>query len=175
MQGYFTIGNGSPAPGGFVPLATGNLATISAPGTGSTSTVQVSGVAGVPTTATAVYANLIVDNTANAAGGWFRVPLPASVRIDVLGYFDGQPSNAGFTPLVTRIYDSDVSPGVWIGSGSTVDVPVNGVNGVPAYSSSISGVAMNIQALGGGAAGGVTVWPSDASMPGAVGGVTTTV
>lgn len=68
IQGYFTTGNGTPAPGGFVSLPAANVTTISAPAAGSTSTVQVTGVAGVPATATAVYANLLVDNTAAGSG-----------------------------------------------------------------------------------------------------------
>jgi hypothetical protein len=146
IQGYFTAGNGNPAPGGFVPSAAANLTTISAPAAGSTAEVQVTGVAGVPATATAVYANLVVDNTAAGSGdGWFTpfpagttppnpfslnydansrtalgttidlnaqgrfairfdvANLPQSVRVDVLGYFDGQPSNAGYTPISTRV------------------------------------------------------------------------
>lgn len=149
VQGYFTVGNGNPAPGGFVPLAASNITTITAPAAGSTSTVQVTGMAGVPSTATAVYANLVVDNTAAGSANRWLIPFPAgttppnpaslnydkqsktalgttidlnaqgqlsikfdsagaplSVRVDVLGYFDGQPSNAGYTPKVARVYDS---------------------------------------------------------------------
>jgi len=159
-------------------------------------------VAGVPATATAVYANLTVDNTAAGSIDSWLIPFatgttppsttlnyhadgksalgttidlnaqgqmsikfdyaaaPVSVKVDVLGYFDGQPSNAGFTPMSARIYDSTVA------AGTTVDVQVNGVAGVPAYSPSISGVTFIAQAQYSTADGSVIVWPSDDSMPG---------
>jgi hypothetical protein len=205
IQGYFTAGNGNPAPGGFVPLPAGNVTTIASPAASSTSTVQVTGVAGVPATATAVFANLTVDNTGpGSVNSWvipfptgttvpatslnydaasvtaigttvdlnaqgqlsikFDVAAPVSVRVDVLGYFDGQPSNAGFTPVTGRVFDSGVSPNVNIPAGGTVDVPVNGVAGLPAWSASISGVALNVQTSGSAAAGSVTVWSTDESM-----------
>ena len=71
VQGYFTAGNGNPAPGGFVSLPAANVTTINAPAAGSTSTVQV---AGVPATATAVYANLTVDNTAAGSIDSWLIP-----------------------------------------------------------------------------------------------------
>jgi hypothetical protein len=91
---------------------------------------------------------------------------PLSVRVDVLGYFDGPPSNAGYTPKVARVYDSTVSPGAPIPTGNTVDVQVNGVGGIPAWSPSMSGVAISVQTYGSTAAGAVRMWPSDESMPG---------
>ncbi len=208
IQGYMTVGNGAPAPGGYVSLPSATVTTITAPTANSTSTFQVSGVAGVPSTATAVFANLSVDNTApgslgsyvtpfaagtnpptvslnfgpasrtaigttidlNAQGAVsikFSVPVPVSVRVDVIGYFDGQPSNAGFTPGAARVYDSSVTaPGVDLPAGSTADVAVTGVAGMPAYSPSISGVAFNVQTQGSPVAGGVVIWPSDSSEPG---------
>ena len=209
IQGYLTTGNGAPAPGGFVSLPAATVTTITAPVAASTSTVQVSGVAGVPSTATAVYANLVVDNTGAGSIGSYVTPFaagtnppnvslnydaasktalgttidlnaqgqlsikfapnaaPVSIRVDVIGYFDGEPSNAGFTPLGTRLYDSSTAaPGVDLPAGSTVDVPVTGVAGMPAYSPSISGVAMNVATQGTPVPGGVVIWPSDASEPG---------
>ncbi len=77
VQGYFTTGNGNPAPGGFVSLTAANVTTINAPAAGSTSTVQVTGLAGVPSTATAIYAYLLVDNTAAGSGNRFLIPFPA--------------------------------------------------------------------------------------------------
>ena len=204
---YFTVGNGNPAPGGFVPMGAATVQTL----TGWTATevrnnIQVVGLAGVPSTASAIYANLTIDNTgAGQPDGWLKAyaasgtapatslnfdaaskssigttidldaqgkfsitmgpAAPVSVRVDVMGYFDGQVSNAGFTPIGTRIYDSNVSPNVNIAAGTTVDVPVTGVAGMPAYSASISGIAMNVQTAGSTAAGGVIIWPYDASMP----------
>ena len=43
---------------------------------------------------------------------------------------------------------------------------VNGVGGIPAWSTSMSGVAISVQTYGNTAAGAVRVWPSDESMPG---------
>ena len=43
---------------------------------------------------------------------------------------------------------------------------VNGVGGIPAWSTSMSGVAISVQTYGSTAAGAVRVWPSDESMPG---------
>lgn len=205
IQGYFTSGNGTPAPGGFVSVSPATVSTITSPSASSTSTVQVTGLAGIPSTATAIYANLTVDNTSgsdswlipfaagtnppsvslnydqtsktaigttvdlNAQGRMsikFNVSVPSSVRIDVLGYFDGQPSNAGFTPVAGRVFDSTPNLGANVAAGTTVDVQVNGVAGLPVYSSSISGVALNVQTVAtSGVAGSVTVWPSDQSMP----------
>jgi RHS repeat-associated protein len=74
VQGYFQTGNGSAAPGGFVPVVQQTIAEPAsvAPGGYVTNVdpafgdVQVTGLAGIPSTATAVFANITVVN--NAAG-----------------------------------------------------------------------------------------------------------
>ncbi len=222
VQGYFTVGNGAPAPGGYVsagstrivntntgvggttgPLASNSTATFAATG-GST---------GIPATATAVYANITVSNTSTsgnyitpfAAGatrpstsmnypgaptagtadptalgatidlnssGQFSLYVGASggagsvqVIIDVQGYFDGEPSTSGFTPINARIFDSR-SPSVPLAAGAVTTVQVGGVGGIPAGSNSLAGVAMNVQVLPGAAGGYLRMWSGDQPEPG---------
>lgn len=99
--------------------------------------------------------------------GYAPTPVTVRLRVDILGYFDGQPANAESTLLLARIYDSGVAPQVDIPAGATVDVPVNGVQGVPAYSASISGVTLHFETGGAWdpAGGSLIAWPSDATMP----------
>lgn len=106
VQGYFTVGNGTPAPGRFVPVAAANVTIINAPAAGSTSTIQVTGTAGIPSTATGVYANLTVDNTAAGSINSWLIPFPA-----------------GTTPPATSLnYHADGKSAL----GTTVDLNVQG-------------------------------------------------
>lgn len=145
-------------------LATNSTYTVS--GTG--------GSTGIPTTATAPYANITVI-AGNGTGG-FLTPFPTGttrpatslnysgasttalgatidvnssgqfsfyvdnsggpidVLIDVQGYFDGQHSSSGFTPVTSRVFDSRVYPNVTLAANSVTSVQVGGVGGIPAAS-----------------------------------------
>jgi RHS repeat-associated protein len=220
VQGYFTVGNGSPAPGGYVSAhATRIVDTRSGQGspctcqlgTSSTTTFQATGsTTEIPASATAVYANITVltttttDNyvtpfptdttrpglslnfrgadtagtaTATAMGatidlnsaGQFNLWVgagggPVDVLIDIQGYFDGEPSLSGFTPLTSTIYDSrSHTP---LAAASTITVPLAGVGGVPAASTSLAGVALNVVVLNGtGYYGYLRLWPGDEAEP----------
>ncbi|WHP58985.1 RHS repeat-associated core domain-containing protein [Arthrobacter sp. KFRI-F3372] len=86
------------------------------------------------------------------------------VLVDIQGYFDGQVSDSAFTTVESRIYDSRVS-NTPISGFSSVEVQIAGVGGLPAASTSLAGVAMNITPITTGT-GNLTVWPSDETQPG---------
>jgi len=216
VQGYFTAGNGAPAPGGYVSAnntrivntSTGVGGTTGPLAPNSTTTfTAVGGSTGIPTTATAIYANITIVNTSTTSNyvtpyatgaarpstslnfpgsptagtadstalgatidlnssGQFSLYVGASVQVvvDVQGYFDGQPSTSGFTPLNARVFDSR-SPSVPLAANSVTTVQVGGVGGIPAGSNSLAGVAMNVQVLPGTAGGYLRMWPGDQAEP----------
>ena len=86
------------------------------------------------------------------------------VLVDIQGYFDGQVSNSAFTTVESRIYDSRVTDTPIEGFG-TVEVQIAGVGGLPAASTDLAGVAMNITPITTGS-GNLSVWPSDEPQPG---------
>lgn len=83
------------------------------------------------------------------------------VLVDVQGYFDGEPSTSGFTPLNSRVFDSR-SPSVPLAANSVTTVQVGGV---PAGSNSLAGVALNVQVLPGTADGYLRMWSGDQAEP----------
>lgn len=70
VQGYYTAGNGTTAPGGYSPVAgsrifdtrAGTGTPVGRIATGQVATVQATGVGGVPTGAAAVYVNITARN-----------------------------------------------------------------------------------------------------------------
>ncbi|TKV57001.1 RHS repeat-associated core domain-containing protein [Nakamurella flava] len=206
VQGYFTTGNGAPAPGGYVS-GLADLGTVGPLSSGQTSSpIQATGVGQIPITATAIYANLEVDSTASTGPGEFvafpsaaTTPPPTTIRyefpkkvsigtiidldaqgkfsikmtnanpsvpikVNVLGYFDGQPSNPAWTPLGYRLLQTNSTNKV--AAGTTRDVQVAGAQGVPADICNAAGVVFHVMADSASAPdGSVTVWPSDESTP----------
>ncbi|UYY83680.1 hypothetical protein OIT41_20665 (plasmid) [Arthrobacter sp. YA7-1] len=213
VQGYFTSGS-TPAPGGYVPITTSRVVdtrngTGIAAGTWSTGdvkTVTLKNVAGIPDTAGAVFANVILISTdpetgtptlypypaggtdpgtplhyrgkqttgvgatldLNAAGQVsFRVAwntYPVDVVIDVEGYFDGQVGDSTYHSLATRLLDTRTT--ARIPAGGTLPVAVAGVNGLPAPSSDLAGVVMNVTPINYNPPSGyLRVWPSDEPEP----------
>jgi RHS repeat-associated protein len=81
VQGYFLTGNGTPGPGGYVPVtptrivntATGLGAPLAKIATGSSLTIQAAGVAGVPVSASGVFVTITAIH--QASGGWIE-PYP---------------------------------------------------------------------------------------------------
>ena len=205
IQGYFTVGNGTPAPGGFVPITPTRIVNGASYAANSTTTVQGNGVNGIPTNASGLMINTSVtaSNPNDAGGaivayptgtarpgvsmpfsagvntlaqavdlssaGQFDVQLqessgPATVSIDVTGYFNGDPSLGGFTPNESRLWDS--YPNKNLAPGATVAVQVTGVGGMPAASPSISAFAFTVEAdTASAGSGSVTVWSDDVSQP----------
>ncbi|MEZ2390204.1 hypothetical protein AB6813_11760 [bacterium RCC_150] len=106
----------------------------------------------------------------NAAGvvdikHWVSVTPGVNVLIDIQGYFDGQvSSSSSFTTVESRLYDSRVAPNTAIPANTTVEVQIAGVGGLPAASSNVAGVMMNITPLSSGF-GYLRVWPSDEAEP----------
>jgi RHS repeat-associated protein len=76
VLGYYLTGNGTPAPGGYVPLPqkrivdtrTGVGAPLAKVANATSLTVQAGGVAGVPVSASAVFVNIAITN--QATSGW---------------------------------------------------------------------------------------------------------
>ncbi len=186
-----------PGPKGFVAAA-------------STVDVQVTGVGGVPASATAVVLNVTATE---AAGPGFvtawptgqarplasnlnltaanqtrpnsvTVPLGAGGRVslytqagthlvaDVAGYYepvaDRQRAGRIVTQVPVRVFDSrpeEAAPGPkgFVPAGTTVDVQISGVGGVP--SAGVAAVVANITATGSDGPGFVTAWPTGDIRP----------
>jgi RHS repeat-associated protein len=87
-------------------------------------------------------------------------PVGVKVTVDVVGWFRsavGFPSGE-FTPVVpTRLTEQQLA------GGSTIQVPVRGLAGVPA--AGVSAVAVNLSALSPGQVGKLTAWASTDSKP----------
>ncbi|MEZ2390694.1 RHS repeat domain-containing protein [bacterium RCC_150] len=140
----------------FSTLPGGGFANGNDPGTGIN-------FRGNEITAVAAVLNL------NAAGvvdikHYVSVTPGVNVLIDIQGYFDGQVSTSSFTTVESRLYDSRVSPNTAIPANTTVEVQIGGVGGLPAASSNVAGVVMNITPLSTGF-GYLRVWPSDEAEP----------
>ncbi|WAH98195.1 RHS repeat domain-containing protein [Arthrobacter sp. MMS18-M83] len=106
----------------------------------------------------------------NAAGvtdikHWASVTPGVNVLIDIQGYFDGQvSSSSSFTTVESRLYDSRLAPNTAIPANTTIEVQIAGVGGLPAASTNVAGVMMNITPLSSGF-GYLRVWPSDEPEP----------
>lgn len=85
------------------------------------------------------------------------------VLVDIQGYFDGQVSNSSFTTVESRLYDSRI-PNTPIPGNTTVEVQIAGVGGLPAASTNLAGVVMNVTPLTSGF-GYLRIWPSDEAEP----------
>lgn len=215
VEGYYT--SGDPAAAGYVPSPNATRIVDTRNGTGlpktpltanSTTTIQVSGHAGVPTGASAVYVNFeVVNPSADAtivasaygtttgpaltfngssttslgavvplsAGGAISVkyvaPAGSTINLiaDVGGYFAPSDSSlaggaqGAFTPAATRIVDNITIPG-----SSTQTFSVAGIAGIPVAGSGITAVALNIDVVHAGSAGGwVTTYADNATSWGA--------
>jgi hypothetical protein len=130
VQGYYTAGNGSPAPGGYVPVSPARLVDTrygtglpqAKLATGSTTTIPVGGLAGVPSDASAVF--VMLTAITNGAAGYFS-PYPTGAT---------RPANVSLNYLATSstIAGAAVDLGtggqfnLWIGTvGSSIDVIVD--------------------------------------------------
>ena len=116
---------------------------------------------GNETTAMAAVLNL------NAAGvvdiKHFVSAVGVNVIVDIQGYFDGQVSNSAFTTVESRLYDSRIT-NTPIPPYGRVEVQVAGVGGLPAASTNLAGVVMNVTPLTTGF-GFLRVWPADEPEP----------
>lgn len=108
VQGYFTVGNGIPVPGGFVPVAQSRIVDTRITGTalplarlagGSNSDVSVFGLAGIPTTATAVFVNITVVSY-TAATGYLTVFPAGTTRPGTSINFE---PNVGYSATATAL------------------------------------------------------------------------
>ncbi len=76
VQGFYTAGNGSPAPGGYVPVNPARLVDTrigaglpqAKLATNSTTAITIGGLANVPTDASAVFVMLTAISTSSTAG-----------------------------------------------------------------------------------------------------------
>lgn len=210
VVGYFTIGNGAPAPGGFTAVPnfrfadtrTGVGGTTGKIVSGQNAVYTLTGAGGVPSTATAAYISVTVAQ--QTGPGFFQVfptgttpgtsslNYPSSVVytigtvvdlnssgqftlkgtgaasahmiIDVQGYFDGQASSSGFTPVITALATETLSVGT-----STKKIAGTGNQiGLPQWSSSMTGVVVGLSTIrtsSTAASGFLKVWPSDETEP----------
>jgi YD repeat-containing protein len=128
VQGYYLTGNGSPASGGYVPVAptrivntlTGLGAPLAKVATGASLTVQAGGVAGVPASASAVFVNITVLN--QAGPGWIE-PYPTGTTRQV--------GSLNFPGTITTAFgvSADLNASgqvsVYVGQGGPIDVLVD--------------------------------------------------
>ena len=96
VQGYYTAGNGAPAPGGYVPVNPARMVdTRNGTGlpqaklaTGSTTAITVGGLANVPADASAVFVMLTAISTSTTAGYFSPYPTgttrPGNVSLNYL-------------------------------------------------------------------------------------------
>ncbi|MDQ2837803.1 MAG: hypothetical protein M3Y89_10365 [Actinomycetota bacterium] len=130
VQGYYTAGNGSPAPGGYVPVAPTRIVDTRITGTGlphaklatgSTTAVTVGGLAGVPANASAVFAMLTA--VSSTAGYLNAYPTGTTRPADV---------SLNYAANTATIFGAAVDLGtggqfnIWIGTaGSSIDFVVD--------------------------------------------------
>jgi hypothetical protein len=131
VQGYYTAGNGSPAPGGYVPVGPTRIVDTrygtglpqAKLATGSTTAIPVGGLAGVPSDASAVFV-MLTAITSSSTGGYFS-PYPTGAT---------RPANVSlnYLPASSTIAGAAVDLGtggqfnLWIGTvGSSIDVIVD--------------------------------------------------
>jgi len=127
VQGYYTIGNGVTAAGGYSPVTQSRIVdTINGVGLpkaklagGSTSTIQVSGKGGVPAGAKAVFVNFQIDNGTTAAGFINPYATSATSRPNSTLNFDGTPytSIGAIVPLA-----ADGTIKVYLSGSNTIDL-----------------------------------------------------
>lgn len=96
VQGYYTAGNGAPAPGGYVPVTPARLVDTRVGtglpqarlATGSTTSVKVGGLVNVPVDASAVFLMLTAISTSSTAGYFSPYPTgttrPPNVSLNYL-------------------------------------------------------------------------------------------
>lgn len=131
VQGYYTAGNGFPAPGGYVPVAparvvdtrTGTGLAQAKLATGSTTAISVGGLDNVPADASAVFVMLTAISTSTTAG--YLSPYPTGTT---------RPPNVSLNYLANTatIFGAAVDLGaggqfnLWIGpAGTAIDVIVD--------------------------------------------------
>jgi RHS repeat-associated protein len=143
IQGYYLTGNGTPAAGGYVPVAptrivrteTGLGAPMAKVVTGGVLTVQATGVAGVPAGASAVFVNIAVQNQAGT--GWIEPYPTGTVRPNSSLNFSGTaPTVFGVSADVNAA--GQVS--IYVGGGGPTDLLVD-VVGYFAATNGVTGAA----------------------------------
>ena len=127
VQGYYTAGNGVTAAGGYSPIKqTRAVDTVNGVGLpkakltgGSTSTIQVTGTAGVPAGAKAVFVNFQINNANTTAGYFNPYSTSATSRPGTSLNFDGSPftSIGAIVPIA-----ADGTIKVYLSAGNTVDL-----------------------------------------------------
>ena len=128
IQGYYLTGNGTPAPGGYVPVAptrivdtrSGTGAPLAKVATGSSLTVQAGGVAGVPVSASAVFVNITVAK-ALSSGYIEAYPSGTTRPLSSLNFPGGCSTGFGVSASVNA--SGKVS--VYVGAGGPVDLVVD--------------------------------------------------
>lgn len=132
VQGYYTSGN--PAAGGYVPVSESRLVDTrngtGLPATplaqGSTTTVQVGGLAGVPSDASAVMLNFLVVNQTNSGSA---IPYPAD-QPKPMQKLAFDPSDSDSTTSAVGLSATSPSGAIKInlemnGSGGTLDLVID--------------------------------------------------
>lgn len=133
VQGYYTSGN--PAAGGFVPVSENRIVDTrngtglpSAPLTsGSTTSIQVGGLAGVPSNASAVMLNFLVANQ-TAAGNFVAYPSDAASSPQQFLHFDGDVSDSTSQAVAlsaTSPTTGDINLKLTVSDGGTADIVVD--------------------------------------------------
>lgn len=146
VQGYYTIGNGVTAAGGYSPVTQSRIVdTVNGVGLakaklagGSTSTIQVTGKAGVPAGAAAVFVNFQINNSTTVAGYINPYATNATSRPGVSLNFDASPSTS-IGAIVPLAADGTIK--MYLSAGNTIDLLLD-VEGyfTPGDTSSSAGV-----------------------------------
>ncbi len=121
--------------------------------------VQVTGVAGIPTTGVSAV-TLNVTATGATADGFVTV-FPSGVSKPTTSNLNIRAGETGLTP--TRVLDTRQTQA--IGANATIDLKVGGNGGVP--TSGVSAVVLNVTATGGSDETFLTVFPKGVTRPNA--------
>lgn len=127
VQGYYTIGNGVTAAGGYSPVTQSRIVdTVNGVGLakaklagGSTSTIQVTGKAGVPAGAAAVFVNFQISNSTTVAGYINPYATSSTSRPGVSLNFDASPSTS-IGAIVPIAADGTIK--MYLSAGNTIDL-----------------------------------------------------
>jgi RHS repeat-associated protein len=142
VQGYFLTGNGTPTPGGYVPVTptrivdtrNGTGAPLAKIGNGATLTLQATGVAGVPAGASAVFVNITVVN--QPGNGWIMPYATGTSGQGTLSFPGTLTTNFG----VSEDLSTAGKMSIYVGAGGPIDVLVD-VVGYYAATNGLTGAA----------------------------------
>ncbi|MCU1527032.1 MAG: hypothetical protein JWP75_795 [Frondihabitans sp.] len=155
--------------------ASGVVLNIQESGSGTTGGYIIPFGAGQARPSTALYwpGQRVYDWTTNvnlpSSGGVsiYVAGGPVNLVVSIEGYFTASTNGSGagqFTPAAARVYDSRTNGNVPLAAGEARTIQVTGTNGVPAMTSGLTSVAVDITVIPpAGSSGSVSAYADDAA------------